>query len=134
MAILSSSEYPSIRAALDISLDSDMLPDATLALGIYSGAADAWVITQDSSAEGRTGDDAARILRAAIYYCAYLLAPALPQIVDAKDERLSRRLQERNMMELADRLHQLADYEIGQVISKSARPTFFAVAGGTRGK
>lgn len=123
-----------VRAALDTTLDSDMLPDATIGMGIYADAAIAWVLTQDASAESRTGDDLKRVQRATVYYCAALLAPSLPQIVDAKDERLSRRLQERDMAALAGRLHQLANYEIGQVVSKTARPTFFTVASGTRGK
>ena len=41
MAILSSTEYPAIRAALDVSLNAQTLPDATIAQGIFVGAAEA---------------------------------------------------------------------------------------------
>lgn len=134
MAILNSSNYPAIRAALDTSLDSDMLPDSILDLDIYSGAADAWVIDRDASAESRTGSDGDRIKRAAVYYCAALLAPAVPSLVEAKDERLSYKRAAVDWQARARELKAMADEEVSTVISTTVRPTFFAVAAGTRGK
>ena len=72
---LTSTEYPSIRAVLDVSLDSTVLPDATIALDVFQGAAEADVERQDPSWASRTGAEATAIQQAAIYYTAARIAP-----------------------------------------------------------
>jgi len=140
MAILSSTDYPSIRAALDVDLDSSNLPDSTIALDIYSGAADQLVYNRDPSADSRTGDDADRIKRAAIYFCAALLAPVVVRItslaVQTRDVSYSRPVFD--PAERAAELRALAEAEIDEVLTPTeeapGRPTMFDTAAGTRGR
>lgn len=80
MAILTTADYPAIRAALDTTLDDTLLPDATIALDPYHWAAEREVLRRDPDAESRTGDDAKRVKLAAVYYAAANLAPAIPRI------------------------------------------------------
>jgi hypothetical protein len=83
MALLSSSDYPAIRAAIRTSLDERDLPDAIIALDIYSGEANRWAASQITI----TGPEATgqRANSAAIYYAAALLAPAVEQVTNQKD-------------------------------------------------
>lgn len=140
MAILSSTDYPSIRAALDVDLDSSNLPDSTIALDIYSGAADALVYDRDPDADDRTGSDADRIKRAAVYFCAALLAPVVVRItslaVQTRDVSYSRPVFD--PAERAAELRALAEAEIDEVLTPAeeapGRPTMFDTAAGTRGR
>lgn len=134
MTIFTLADYNAVRAAIDTSLDEDMLPDSVVALTIYAGAATTWAQERDTSYASRTGTELVKLRRATILYCAGLLAPAVPQMVDAKDERLSRRLAERNMEAHGRALIARADEIISGLTSATTRPTFFARASGTRGK
>lgn len=80
MALLTTADYPAIRAAIDISLDAAALPDAIIGLDLYAGAAQRAVRVRDPQAESRTGEQRAVITLAAVLWCAGLLAPALPAI------------------------------------------------------
>lgn len=71
---LQSSDYPEIRAAIDISLDAGQLPDTIIGLAIYKTAAEQWVAAQTTY----TGTEA-RL--AAILYCASLIAPQVPAVI-----------------------------------------------------
>jgi len=79
-ALLTTTEYPAIRAAIDTSLDTTVLPDSIIALDIYAGAARRDVLLLDATAESRTGDEFQHARNAAIYFCAARLIGALPQI------------------------------------------------------
>jgi hypothetical protein len=74
MALLDSTDYPAIRAAVDPRLTTADLPDATIALSIYLAAGEAEVLALDPGAESRAGDALARAQRAAIYLVAERLA------------------------------------------------------------
>lgn len=140
MAILTSDDYPAIRAALDIELNSSNLPDATIALDIFSGQADREVYERDPDADDRTGDDANRIKAAAIYFCAALLAPVVVRItslaVQTRDASYSKPVFD--PAERAAELRALAEAAIDEVLTPEedapGRPTMFAVASGTRGR
>lgn len=88
MTVLSSDNYPSIRAALDITMTADMLPDATIALDLYKGRADREIVTRIPTAETlvtpdgdeEVSSDGQRVLLAAILLCASYIAPAIPAI------------------------------------------------------
>lgn len=140
MAILSSTEYPAIRAAIDTELDTNSLPDAIIALSIYAGAADNDVIERDPDAESRTGDEATRILNAAIYFCAARLVPAAIRItgLNTTTRDLSYRRPLYDPEKRAEELRGLAEEEINEVLTPSEtspeRPTMFTVASGVRGK
>lgn len=78
--ILQPSDYPAVRAAIDISLDSTLLPDATISLPIYLDAADLDVKRRDPEWATRTGDALTHLTNAAIYLTAARLVPALPDL------------------------------------------------------
>lgn len=123
-----------IRAAIDTSLTAEALPNATIALDVYLGAAEREVKARDTAWASRTGDELTALKTAVAYLTAARLAPAVPQIVDAKDRDLSRRLQERDMMVLAAALRGYADTELQTLVVDDVRPTMFARATGRRGQ
>jgi len=140
LTILSSDEYPAIRAAIDTELDTATLPDTIIALDIYAGAADQDVYARDPAADSRTGEDANRILRAAIYFCAARLCPVVVRVtsinVSARDLNYSRPAfdPEKRSAEL----RQMAEEELAEVLEPDEetplRPTMFNTASGTRGR
>lgn len=140
MAILTSDDYPAIRAALDVSLDSSNLPDSLIALDIYSNHADQLVYERDPDADDRTGEDANRIKRAAVYFCAALLAPVVVRItslsVQTRDVSYSRPVFDPEQR--AADLRAMAEAEIDEILTPDeeapGRPTMFDVASGTRGR
>lgn len=80
MAILVLSDYPTIRSAIDVSLQESQLPDETIRLEIHAPAADQDVIDRVSDAESKTGVEGEKVKRAAIYFCAARLIEATIQI------------------------------------------------------
>ena len=136
MSLLTSADYPAIRAALDVHLDSTLLPDSIIALNIYQGAAEMEVKRRDPLAETRTGDDATRVRLAAIYLCAAALAPAIPRLVSQTLDGHTVTVDGATWRDLAARLTALA-YEHLQTVT-SVTPQVgafhFARAAGGRGK
>lgn len=140
MAILNSTLYPAIRAALDTELDTTKLPDSVIALDIYSNAADQDVYERDPDADTRTGEAANRIKRAAVYFCAARLCPVVVRItslsVQTRDLNYSRPVFDPAVR--AAELRAMAEEEINQILTPSdaapERPTMFSLAHGTRGR
>lgn len=135
MAILSSADYPAIRALLDVNLDTTLLPDATIALAPFVGAAELEIARRDPSAATRTGDEATHIKLAAILLAAAYLAPSVPRLVSSSMSGVSFSMQQATWDQIAQRLHTEADRHLTVVVGDSpAGPTHFALATGTRGK
>lgn len=136
MSLLTSADYPAIRAALDVHLDSTLLPDSIIALNIYQGAAEMEVKRRDPLAETRTGDDATRVRLAAIYLCAAALAPAIPRILSQSLEGHFFSIQAATWQDLAARLTALAHDHLQTVTggAPTLAPFHFARAAGGRGK
>lgn len=140
MAIIDSTFYPAIRAALDTELDTTKLPDSIIDMGIYAAAADQDVYERDPDADSRTGDDALRVERAATYFCAARLCPAVVRItslsVSTRDLNYSRPVFDPAVR--AAELRAMAEAEINQVLTPAEdapeRPTMFTVAAGRRGR
>lgn len=138
--LITSAEYPAIRAALDTELDSDKLPDSIIALSIYKEKARQDVLKRDPDAESRTGDKFTHVQNAAIYLCAALLAPAVIRVtsvnVQGRDLSYQRRIWD--PADKAAELRELAEQELAAVLTPTddtpGMPTMFTVAGGTRGK
>lgn len=138
--LLSALDYPAVRAAIDVSLSTGDLPDATIALGIYHAAAIQDVIARDPAAESRTDDELERVKRAAIYFLAARLCAATVRLtslsIQTRDMSYSKPAQDPD--ERAAELRGLAEAEIAAVLTPDegdyARPTFFAVAPGYRGR
>lgn len=75
--LITEADYDTIRKAIDITVDENMLPDDVIALPIYQGAAIRQVLYRDSSAESLTGTALERVQSAAFLFCAALIAPAM---------------------------------------------------------
>lgn len=136
MAILSGSDYNSIRGVLDTSLEVDDLPDAVIALPVYAARAELLLLARDPLALTRIGTEAQRIKLAAIFFTASLIAPAIPAITSLKaDEIQYARTVDWNAR--AGELRALADAEIDAVLSPdnqddADRPLAFTLAQGGR--
>jgi len=133
MALLTISDYPAVRAALDISLTSAALPDAIIELDLYAGAATRAIRARDPIAESRTGDDLARVQLAAVLWCAALLVPALPQIASETHGDDTYRRQTSDPLVFATELRGRAEAELAAVLnagtgSRSPRPFAFTRA------
>lgn len=138
MPILTAPDFPAVRAAIDLSLDATVVPDATIALPIFQGLAETQVLARDPLAAGRVDPDLTHIKNAAIYLTAALLVASLPQIIQedfAKDYRYVKQPVDREA--LAALLRARADDEIDAVLDpnglSSERPSMFALGHGTRG-
>ena len=78
MTLLTTGDYPAIRAALRVGLDDVTLPDTTIGMVQYQGAAEAELLRRDPVAASRTGAAGLRIKSAAILLTASYLAPSMP--------------------------------------------------------
>ncbi len=136
--LLASSDWPAVRAALDITLDSVQLPDATIALDIYSGRAMREVEARVTGATALTGDDELKVTAAAVFLTAANLAPAMPAIMRAESQHLAVQRKEMDWNRRAADLRQMAEDEIAGLLEPNTagpyRPVMFARAKGRRGQ
>lgn len=82
--VLHSSYYPSVRAAISVDVDDVSLPDTTIALAIYKGEAERFVMRGLSEAQYTHVDYVDDASHAAVLYLASLLIPALPVVVSER--------------------------------------------------
>ncbi len=140
MTILSTADYPAIRAALDVSLNEQLLPNATIGQGIFLDAAEAELLRRVPTAASMTGDNLARVKRALVWLTAAYLAHSVVRItslsVQTRDLSYSRQTFEPD--EKAAELRARAEGEIGQLVEPAAatptRPVMFTLAPGYRGR
>jgi len=135
--LLDSSDWPAIRAALDVTLDAAQLPDATIALDIYSGRAMREIQARITGATALTGDDELKVTAAAVFLTAANIAPAMPAIMRAESQHLAVQRKEVDWNKRAADLRQAAEEEIAGLLEPDTagpyRPTMFARAKGRRG-
>lgn len=79
-SILPEANYNDVRAAIDVTLTANDLPDSTIGADVYRGAAEDDVLNRVSDAASKTGNDLKRVQRAAVMFCAARLIPAVVQI------------------------------------------------------
>lgn len=79
MPLLDPSNFDAIRAALDIDLTEDDVPDAVLSLDIYQGAGEREVLRRVPEAAGLAGEQGKAAQTAAVLFTAALLAEGLPR-------------------------------------------------------
>lgn len=136
--IVQTSDYGAVRAAIDTSLDSTALPDATIALPIFLDAADLEIKRRDPSWASRTADEATHLKNAAIYLTAALLAPAVPSLSGETFGDYRYQLQTKDWTARSADLRQLMEQELNAYLETTTptpdRPTMFAVASGRRGR
>lgn len=137
MALITATHYPAVRAALDVSLTAQVLPDATIALSIYHGAAEAEILARDPLAATRTGDELQHIQNAAVLLTAALLAAAMPAYTAEtfSDYSYQRKV---DWAARAAELRKRAEAELATVLepenpTTASKPTMFTTAPGTRG-
>lgn len=139
MAILTSVDYPEIRAAIDVTLDDDDLSDVVIGYGIYVGTAELEVKGRIPDAESKTGDELKHVKAATKLITAALLSPSVPQLVSTKaGDDFQFQYDKRDWVEHAAELRQRAEGHIQAVLTPSGaapqRPIMFARVSGTRGK
>jgi hypothetical protein len=134
--------YPAIRAAIDVTLDSLVLPDDIIGLPIYLGTADREIKTRDPLWATRTGAEAQALATACIFLTASLLAPAMPRIISqtisSGGDTFDQKFQSIDWEARAAALRQLSEDAIDSVLDVgdvvSARPTRFRNIAGRRGR
>jgi hypothetical protein len=84
MPLLTDADHAQIRAAIDIDLDAEDVPDSVIALDIYRGAGERAVAALVTDAESLSGDDLARAKTAAILFTAALVTEGLPRITQER--------------------------------------------------
>ncbi|MFZ1401124.1 MAG: hypothetical protein WAS33_29735 [Candidatus Promineifilaceae bacterium] len=135
--ILSTTNWPAVRAALDVSLNDKQLPDSIIGLDIYSGRAVREITSRVADATTLTGDSERRVIAAAVFLTAANIAPALPSIMRAESQHLSVQRKEVDWSKRAAELRQMAEEEIAELLEPDTtgayRPTLFARAKGRRG-
>ena len=138
MTILDASDYPAIRAAIDLSLDSTALPDDVIALPIYLLAADLEVKARDPLWATRADDELALLTNAAIYLTAARIAPAIPRLQGETFGDYRYQLQavdwEARAAWLRNQAAEALDTYLAVGDTTIDRPTRFAVARGCRGR
>lgn len=133
--ILTPADFPAVRAAIDVGLDSAALPDAVIALPIYQGAAERAIAAKVPGWDSLTGDLAARVEAATIYLTAALLCPAVPQLTRETMPDYAYQALVSDPSARAAQLTRLADAELAVVLGETgqdALPTFFTLAYGRR--
>lgn len=141
-ALITEADYDTIRKAIDLTVDENMLPGDVIALPIYEASAIRQVVDRHPTAESETGNNLKRVMNAAALFCAALIAPAMTgKMVNSlststRDLNFSR--PPYNGEKRAAELRGLAEAEIAEVLEPAdethARPTMFAVAAGLRGR
>lgn len=136
--LLTSADYPAIRAMIDISLDSTTLPDAIIALDAYIGAGMRDVLLLDPLAESRTGTELQHARTAAIQFTAARIAPAIPRLQGETFGDYRYQLQPVDWEARASALRAAAGAELDAYLDTgdltSDMPTMFGVAHGSRGR
>lgn len=136
MPLLSASDHPAIRAAIDARVTSADLSDEVIAAPVYRDAAEAEILRRVPDAEALVGAARAGIQRAAIYYCAALLARQTPVWTS---ETISRWSGSRavDLNRRAAELLALSDKEINDATgtySQADAPGLFYVVRGSPGR
>lgn len=132
MALITSADYPSIRALIDISLAEAQLPGSVIGLDDFAGAASREV-------QAQTTEENAHSKLAARLICAALLVPVVPKL---KSQSIPGGSFEREATDWSAHIQSLYDRagleislakgEDGQADIAASLPTMFTVAGAPR--
>ena len=134
---LSPADYPSIRAAIDVSLSAGSLSDDIIALPIYSGYGEQAVLALVPDADTATQDRQDHLHTAAILFTAAALALALPAFTRESGPEFNAEIQRVPPSELAADLRLRAQSEVAAASPEASLglvPLTFTVAKGGRGK
>lgn len=131
--------FDSVRAAIDISLTDDIIPDSVISLPIYQGAAESYVEIRDPLSATRVGIERLHIYKAIVFLTAAYLVPSVPFLLreDFGDYNYSRFLDKGHVERLVASLRQRSNAELNEVLGLDvfgSMPTMFGVAPGYRGR
>jgi hypothetical protein len=139
-------EYDLARKALDVALTDADLPDATIILSTFLGAAEREIKQRDPLWAGRTGAEEIRLKAATAYMTAAFLAGSwrpLQELSESQGDVHSQTVTHRkkyaawDAAALAAALRALAEAELAGYLETSGEtdiPTMFALATGRRGR
>jgi hypothetical protein len=141
MALLTTADFPAVRALLDISVDERSLPDTVILLAPFAPEAEARVLDRVTDAADRTGDEARHLHLAAIALCAALLAPSMPSLTsESVGPSVSVSRAPVDWPKRASYLQGVFESEMDAVLPKGTvedttkrRPLLFSLAPGRRG-
>lgn len=136
MPILSTADFPQVRAAIDPLLGEDELPDDVIALPVYRGAAEADVLRRLPNAATFLGEDGDRVRYAVIYLTAALLAPALPDVTSVQLGQSRYQQEPRDTWKRVGYLQGMAARQLASLIDPfggDGHPKLFGLVPGTRG-
>jgi len=134
--LLNRSEFEAVRAAIDVSLSDDILPDEQIELDIFQGAGERELLVLVPTAADLVDIDP-RIRSAAILFVAARICPRVPDIVREAFGQQSYQRSARDMNALAAKLRNEALAIANQIAgvvdpAEAAMPTFFTVASARR--
>lgn len=141
MPILTSDDFPAVRAALDTELSAQDLPDAVIKQDVFLGAAEAELLERVPDAAERLGAELKRVKRALVWLTAAYLAPSVVRVttmsIQTRDMSYSRQTfdPEEKEAELRRRAEKEIDALLDAGGTTAARtPVVFALASGSRGR
>jgi predicted nucleic acid-binding protein len=141
VSLIGVGEYPAVRAALDVSLTAAALPDATIALDIFQGAAEREVLDRYPDASSQTGETLLSVIRAAVYLTAANLVGSMRTETETEVDDLRVRYAPVDSAKRYGELRAKAELELAALAptasaeETSARMfTFFGAAPGYRGR
>ena len=139
MPFLSTSgDYAMVRAAIDLSVTASVLPDATIQLDIFQGAAEAELLGRYPDIADAEGADLVVAKRAAAYLTAARILPRLPNITseDLGDQNYNREPIdiEARVKELRALAWQAAGDIADPDMSRTPLPFVFDTISGRRGR
>lgn len=138
MPILTTADYPAIRAALDVGLNEAQLTNATIGQDIFVGAAESELLRRVPDAASKVGEDLKRVKRALVYLTAALLAHSVVRVtsMSIQTRDLSYSKQTFDPDEKAAELRGRAEVEIAALVSPNTTtpemPRMFTLAGAYR--
>lgn len=134
MPILLATDYDQVRAAIDVDLTPDVLPDATIAMDIFQGRAEDAVIAAYPEAETAADPAAVHVRRAVIYLTAALILPSLYAVSDEQVGDLRVKINDSRIDQRVASLRNMVDEELGlavggsPVAAPSGMPVMFDLA------
>lgn len=134
--VLTFPDWQDVRAALDVSLDTSSLPDATIARSIFAGRANRWIAAMVDY-DVLSADAKLQARDAAVLYLASLIATRIPDLTAENQQGVGG--YSRAAMDWQARAAELAEEAMATlpsspiVVSTPAVPPVFRLARGRRG-
>lgn len=136
VTLITVDDCPSVRAAIDVSLSADMIPDDVVMLDVFAGVADREVRDKDPDILTRTEPELVRLRTATVYYTAANLVLSVPQMIAENIGGYHYQIKSIDPNKRYQDLRAMGDGEIAAVVATDEppnRPTIFTLASASRG-